>query len=121
MNMMIITKAIRKQLLINGASDLLAIAKDGNTKDHIPVLKLFTPWGACTWLLTSMYPDNEDLLFGLSDLGMDEVAFGDIYLPELVAITGPFGLKIERDRGFHTTIPISVYAAEGREKGRLVA
>ena len=121
MSMMLITKAIRRQLLINGASDLLAIAKDGKTKDHVPVLKLFVPWGAATWLFTSMYPDNEDLLFGLSDLGMGEVAFGDVYLPELVAITGPGGLKIERDKMFHTTIPISVYAADGREKGRLVA
>ena len=121
MSMMLITKPIRRQLLINGASDLLAIAKDGNTKDHIPVLKLFTPWRSCTWLFTSMYPDNEDLLFGLCDLGMDCVELGDVYLPELVAITGPFGLKIERDRMFHTNRPLSEYTAEGREKGRLVA
>ncbi len=120
MSMMLITKELRRQLLINGASDVLAIAKDGNTKDHVPVLKLFCPWGAATWLFTSMYPDNNDLLFGLSDLGLGEVALGDVYLPELVAITGPGGLKIERDKWFETTVPLSVYTAEGREKGRLV-
>ena len=50
--MNLLTKAIEKKLLANGAASLAAILIDGNTPDNVPVVKLFNPCGAATWLLT---------------------------------------------------------------------
>jgi hypothetical protein len=45
-------------LAANGKSSAAGIARDGNTPDHVPVLKLFTPMGGATWLLTEYHPEN---------------------------------------------------------------
>jgi len=61
----------------------------------VPLCKLFTPWGAATWLITGI---EGGILHGFADLGMGCVEFGGIdTLEELESIKGPFGLKIERD------------------------
>ena len=51
--MKLITSALREQLLANGAR---------RDADHVPVLKLFNPVGAATWLITEMDPDDNDYL-----------------------------------------------------------
>jgi len=61
----------------------------------VPLCKLFTPWGAATWLITGI---EGGILYGFADLGMGCVEWGSIgTLGELEAIRGRFGLKIERD------------------------
>ena len=47
-------------------------------EDHVPVVKLFSPVGAATWLLTTV--DEDDQAFGLCDLGMGcpEVGYVDL-------------------------------------------
>ncbi len=52
--MMLLTQDQRKRLLANGQ----------NRGDHIPVVKLFNPVGAATWLLSELDEDG-DTLFGL--------------------------------------------------------
>jgi hypothetical protein len=37
-----------EQLLANGKANAAHIARDGNTEDFKPVVKLFAPWGAAT-------------------------------------------------------------------------
>lgn len=64
------------------------------------IMKLFCPWGAATWIITGRDPEEPDMLYGVADLGMGCVEAGPIYLPELMAVKGPFGLKIERDLHF---------------------
>jgi hypothetical protein len=66
-----------------------------------------------------MNPDQNDLLFGLCDLGMQHPELGDVSLSELEGITLRFGLKIERDLWFDGKHPISVYAAQARNAGRI--
>ena len=44
------------------------------TIDFKPVVKLFTPDGACNWLLTELSPDL--IAFGLCDLGFGEPEMG---------------------------------------------
>ena len=51
-----------------------------------PVVKLFTPDGAATWLLTDIRPDDLDIAFGLCDLGMGEPECGSVSLRELSAL-----------------------------------
>lgn len=107
---MLITKNQLKQMLENGS-----IENAG--KDHHPVLKLFTPWTSCTWLLTELLPDNPDIAFGLCDLGMGYPELGYVSLSELQTITGPFGLKVERDIHFIGKFPLSVYTEAANKAG----
>jgi len=57
------------------------------------VVKFFTPWANWTWYATEF--DGEDLFFGLVD-GFEK-ELGYFSLSELEGLTGPGGLKIERD------------------------
>ena len=53
--MKLVTAPLHRRLLANGA-------RPG--ADHVPVLKLFDPCGAATWLFTERDPDHPDRLFG---------------------------------------------------------
>lgn len=101
---------LRAQLLKNG---------DDPEQDHLPVVKLFNPTGAATWLLTEMLPHNPDLLFGLCDLGMGTPELGYVSLSELEAVKGRLGLGIERDLYFAARFPLSVYAEAARAAGSI--
>jgi len=115
-NMKLITAAQRKQLVKN----FHATEKDENACNHKPVVKLFNPVGAATWLISEM-KDDGDTLFGLCDLGMGCPEFGYVSLAELEAIKGPLGLGIERDAWFEAKMSLTdYYEASGRE-GRICA
>jgi hypothetical protein len=69
---------------------------DGQGDKAEVVVKFFTPWANWTWYATEF--DGEDLFFGLVD-GFEK-ELGYFRLSELESLTGPFGLKIERDLHF---------------------
>lgn len=102
----------RVRLLVNALAD---------EKDHEPVVKLFTPDGNATWLLTEADPDDADRLFGLCDLGLGSPELGYVSLAELAALRGLLGLPIERDLHFIADKPLSAYAEEAKLKGRISA
>jgi hypothetical protein len=87
--------------------------------DHFPVLKLFTPDAAATWLISEVDPD--DPLFGLCDLGLGYPELGYVSLAEIASAKGRLGLPVERDLHFVADKSLSVYAEEARMKGRSVA
>lgn len=115
--MKLMTDAQRTKLLRNGRA--------GETGDDElamkPVVKLFDPNGGATWLLVSLYPENPDLAFGLTDLGLGFPELGDIYLPELGRYRGKFGLGIERDLYFDASKTLGEYAERALEAGRVEA
>lgn len=114
--MKLLTKPIRAALLRNGA-----ISAAGKNTSHIkPVLKLFTPWAGATWLITEMDPGG-DRLFGLCDLGLGMPELGYVSLSEISALTGPAGLRVERDRYFTPTMTIAEYAEAARAAGHIAA
>jgi len=86
---------------------------DDESVDHFPLVKLFCPWGAGTWLLTAMN-DDEELLFGLCDLGMGFPELGYVSLSELRNLKGAFHLTIERDLHFTAKASLTVYAEAAR-------
>ena len=108
--MKLLTKAIERKLLANAADP------DGN---HKPVLKLFDPTGASTWLVSEMSEDG--MMFGLADLGMGSPELGYIDFHELAGFRGPFSLGIERDTWFKGDKPLSEYADAARAAGRITA
>jgi hypothetical protein len=108
--MILITDDLRARLLANGAAD--------TETDHLPVVKLFDPTGAATWLLTELDADA-DTLFGLCDLGFGFPELGSVSLAELQSVKGRLGLGIERDLYFKGRFPLSVYAEAARSAGHI--
>lgn len=108
--MKLITKAQMVKLCKNGKS---------GQEDHKPVVKLFTPWTGCTWLLSEKV--DEDRFFGLCDLGHGYPELGYVSLKELEGIRGPAGIKIERDMYFQPVKRLSEYAKEAKSEGRIDA
>ncbi len=113
--MNLITETLRAQLLVNGRRSL-----DNDDFDPPPVVKLFTPDAAATWLLTEIEPHDHDHAFGLCDLGQGFPELGYVSLAELQPVRGRLGLPIERDLHFIATKMISAYAREARLAGRIV-
>jgi hypothetical protein len=112
---MILTGQMKK-LLDNGAK---SAASEGGI-DHKPVIKLFNPVGAATWLISEVDPTDPDRAFGLCDLGMDSPELGYVSLSEIFGVRLRFGLKIERDMHFTANKTLGEYAKEARAAGRIV-
>ena len=106
--MKLITKKQREKLLKNGRK---------RPEDAKPVIKLFDPTGAATWLFTEL-DEGGDTLFGLCDLGFPELGYCS--LEEISALRGRFGLGIERDLHFQAKHPLSTYAEAARNARRIV-
>jgi hypothetical protein len=77
----LLTPEQKAQMLANGRVAAEAKADDGNTPDVFPVVKLFVPWGAATWLLSELDPEDEDIAFGLCDLGFGCPELGSVREP----------------------------------------
>jgi hypothetical protein len=108
----LLTTADRVELLVNGLNSGI---------DHRPVVKLFTPDGAATWLFTECDPDEPDRLFGLCDLGLGSPGLGYVNLTEIMEVRGRLGLPVERDLHFVADKSLSAYAEEARANGRIIA
>ena len=86
--------------------------------DQVPVVKLFYPAGAATWLLTGIDPEDQDYAFGLCDLGMQSPELGHVLLSEL---TQPVkGVSVERDIFFQAEATLTVYWQLARMEGGIV-
>lgn len=115
--MKLMTEAQRKKLIQNYQKNC---TQANDPVDFYPVLKLFSPIGGATWLLTELDEDG-DTLFGLCDLGLGYTEIGCVSLRELATTKLPLGLKIERDRGFKADKTLHAYAEEAQRAGRITA
>ena len=87
----------------------------------MPVVKLFCPWDAATWLLAELDLEDHDLAFGLCDLGMGFPELGSVRPSEIEGVAGPAGLCIERDRPFTRNKTLGAYADEATRHQRIIA
>jgi hypothetical protein len=96
MAQMMLTKELEKKLPP-------LYSQDGKGYDAVAVVKYFTPWTNWTWYATegTRQEDGDMLFFGLVD--GHERELGYFSLRELESVTGPFGLRIERDYHFKPT------------------
>ena len=118
MNSVLIPVPMRRAMVANWRWNA---ARKPNTDDLRPVVKLFTPAGGCTWLLSELDPDDNDTCFGLCDLGMGEPELGNVSLRELATVRNRLGLlAVERDRYVNLDKPLSVYTAWARFARRIV-
>jgi hypothetical protein len=86
---------VRKSLLTTAQRAAL-IAAGQSTK---PLVRIFDPCGASSWLLCSLDPDSE-VLWGFCDLGRGVVEYGTVGLAELETRRPRGGLPLERDKFF---------------------
>ncbi|MDQ2764147.1 MAG: DUF2958 domain-containing protein [Pseudomonadota bacterium] len=118
--MPLLTATQRAQLLANGRTNAARNAPGQTAHDFVPVVKLFTPDANATWLLTELDPDDNDIAFGLCDLGLGCPELGYVSLSELAAVRGRLGLPVERDHHFTSDRPLSAYAKAAQTKGAIV-
>jgi hypothetical protein len=107
----LLTVEDRVRLLVQALSD---------DRDGPPIVKLFTPDGAATWLISETDLEDPDRLYGLCDLGLGFPELGYVSLAEISAVRGRLGLPVERDLHFVADKPLSAYAQEARKQGRIV-
>jgi len=117
----LLTPAIVAALRANDEAHRMAQRDPGlpPAPDPAPVAKLFNPLSAATWLATELDADG-DTLFGLADLGFGCPELGYFSLSEIAALRLPFGLRIERDLGFASVFPLSVWADTARRAGSIL-
>lgn len=116
--MILLTPILRFALRANDISRR-ACAENGRQFDPAPVIKLFNPLGAATWLATELAEDG-DALFGLADLGFGCPELGYFSLSEIAAVRLPYGLFIERDLSFDSTVSLSDWAETSRRAGSIL-
>lgn len=112
------TSTLHAQLLRNG-TEQAPLRGTPDERDFRPVVKLFTPDAACTWLLTEIDPDDHDIAFGLCDLGMGYPELGSVSLSELASIRGGLGIPVERDLHFEPAYTIADYALAALNETRI--
>lgn len=118
--MILLTPDLRFALRANAINHRAAQRDEKPEPDPVPVLKLFNPVGAATWLATELDSDD-DTLFGLADLGFGCPELGYFSLSEIASVRLPFGLGIERDIAFETPHPLSVWADAARRTGSILS
>jgi hypothetical protein len=116
--MILLTSILRFALRANDMSRRTC-DENGRPFDPAPVIKLFNPLGAGTWLAAELAEDG-DTLFGLADLGFGCPELGYFSLSEIAAVRLPYGLFIERDLSFDSTVPLSVWAETARSAGSIL-
>lgn len=110
--MKLFTKEIEAKLLEN-------YQQHYGSDDTVPVVKIFNPYGAGTWLLSEM--DEEGFCFGLCDLGMGFPEMGGVHRRELEDYRNSVGLGLERDMYWTPHKSLTAYANEAYECGSIRA
>ena len=114
----LITDEQKQKMLDNNA---MRQGHADNVYSPYPVVKLFNPNGGGTWLLTEIAMNNQDLAFGLCDLGMGFPELGWVSIAELKEVRTPFGLGIERDAWFEASKTLTDYTIEATRNFRIMA
>ncbi len=113
----IFTADIVRRLRANGEASL----KYGRV-DHLPVVKVFSPYSTAVWLFAESDPADPDHLYGLADNGKSPPELGPISRVEIEDCTIRLAnayLPLERDAHFNPQHPLSVYTRAARRAGRI--
>jgi hypothetical protein len=98
------------------------LPKKGTTAemDLTPVVKIFSPVGSATILVSEKDPES-GLSFGIVDLGFGSPEMGYLDLEEVLSVQLPHGLRMEQDLHFTANKSLSQYASEARRLQHLRA
>lgn len=109
-----------QQLLANGKLGRRGYGVRKAGAGNQPVIKLFTPDGAMTWLLSELR-DRGRLLFGLCDLGFGEPELGYVSVQEVSGLRGQLGLPVERDLHWTPRHTLMDYFLVSRNQGSVAS
>ncbi|PLP97919.1 DUF2958 domain-containing protein [Cupriavidus pauculus] len=115
MEQSLITAAQRAQLIANGRE-----ARNRMVHDFHPVVRLYTPDARATWLLAAIDPNDEDLVYGLCDIGIGMPSLDRIKVSVLEALAGPCGRRVLNDRYFRPTRTLGEYTSLSQANGSIV-
>lgn len=115
--MSLLTPELRAALRLGDTARREAVRAE---PDPAPLVKLFSPLSAATWLATEL-ADDGDTLFGLADLGFGCPELGSFSLSEIAAVRLPFGLRIECDEAFRSEFALSVWTHWSRRSGSILS
>ena len=93
--MKLITKAVEKEL-----AKYPLYSQDGKVKDAVVVCKFFLQ-GYTWYVLEAEKADNDYEFFGI--IVGQHTEYGYFTLSQLESVTGQWGMRVERDRGFKPT------------------
>ena len=116
--MIVLSPTVRFALRANDINRRAAAENEDTEPDPAPIVKFVNPLGAQVWLATELSVDG-DVLWGLADLGFGCPELGPWSLREISEVRLPFGLGIEIDADFTTSIPLSLWAAWSRRTGSI--
>lgn len=111
--MFLLTEEQRTQMLSNGAA-----RTRGEHTDPYPVLKLYTPDGDLSWVLSELDVDG-DLAYGLIDVGTGFPELGLVSLSMLASIKGPRGLPVAAEPHYKARKRLSAYLADAQRDGMI--
>ena len=117
-----VTRADVADLL--GAARLAALRANSkhchqNGHDPQPVVHLYLPGSSHQWLLTEIHTED-DVAFGLCDLGMGFPELGYVDLREVLAAAWSVDIEPRCNLAFRPVAPLSVYAEQARSAQRIV-
>jgi hypothetical protein len=112
--MKLLNKKIIEELRKNSTTNSYRAAKGQEGEDFKPLVKVFNPRGAATWLFTEI--DEHNILFGLCDLGFGYPELGCVSLDDLESI--PY---LERDIWFRANKTLKQYAHKAKMNGVIAA
>ena len=117
-----VTRADVADLL--GAARLAALRANSkhchqNGHDPQPVVHLYLPGSSHQWLLTEIHTED-DVAFGLCDLGMGFPELGYVDLREVLATAWSVDIEPRCNLAFRPVAPLSVYAEQARRAQRIV-
>jgi hypothetical protein len=122
--MKLLNKKIIEELRKNSTTNSYRAAKGQEGKDFKPLVKIFNPTGKlrspdrvggmATWLFTEI--DEQNILFGLCDLGFGYPELGCVSLDDLESI--PY---LKRDIWFRAEKTLKQYAHEAKMNGVIAA
>ena len=109
-------------------SDMAALKANGRhaaldpSYDPYAVICLRAPDGPQLWLLAEVDAEDEDLAYGLCDLGIGLPEPGSVSIRWLAAWRGRLGMRLEKDRTFASAAPLrlSTLARVAAAAGRIV-
>lgn len=90
-----------------------------NGHDPQPVVHLYLPGSSHQWLLTEIHTED-DVAFGLCDLGMGFPELGYVDLREVLAAAWSVDIEPRCNLAFRPVAPLSVYAEQARRAQRIV-
>ncbi len=88
---------------------------ENQDQDHVPVVMLTIPYTDCVWLISEIIPEDENIGFGLCDIGQGTPELGYVNLKELAISQKLIGMPVYNNPLFRGKYPMSAYTEAAQQ------